>query len=62
LYEQKAYNIQKNLGIPTFMSVIQCSIGMIQFEAGELENALKSIESAVFLSQQNSEKMIEGYS
>jgi tetratricopeptide (TPR) repeat protein len=61
-YEQKAYNIQINLGIPTFMSVIQCSIGMIQFEAGELENALKSIESAVFLSQQNSEKMVEGYS
>jgi tetratricopeptide (TPR) repeat protein len=61
-YVQKGYKIQNGLGIPTLMSYFFWLFGVIQFTADELKDAQKSLERALSLSQENSEKLSEGIS
>ena len=57
---QIGYQIQNDLGIPTMMSWMYWSFGVIYFAADELRKARKNIEQAIEVSQENNEKSGEG--
>ncbi|MGD8255943.1 MAG: adenylate/guanylate cyclase domain-containing protein [Desulfobacterales bacterium] len=61
-YVEKGIEIQKNAGIPYYLSFHYFALGLVYLEFGDLEQAEYSFKHALELSNKHDEKWIEGTS